>query len=52
MPTPSERPKTLVRALAATDERRLRMSKDLVRIKFRNFPQAHLGRRLLLAGTK
>jgi len=28
------------------------MSKDLVRIKLRNFPQAHLGRRLLLAGTK
>jgi len=28
------------------------MSKDLVRIKIRNFPQANLGRRLLLAGTK
>jgi len=28
------------------------MSVDLLRIKIRNFPQAHLGRRLLLAGTK
>jgi hypothetical protein len=52
MPVPAEKPKTVGRALAATHERRLRMSKDLVRIKFRNFPQAHLGRRLLLASAK
>jgi len=28
------------------------MSADLVRIKFRNFPQANLGRRLLLVTLK
>jgi hypothetical protein len=33
-------------------ERRHRMSADLVRIKIRNFPQANLGRRLLLVTLK
>jgi len=28
------------------------MSADLLRIKIRNFPQPHLGRRLLIAGLK
>jgi hypothetical protein len=28
------------------------MSADLIRIKIRNFPQPHLGRRLLIAGLK